>query len=165
LREKTLFWAKSLSVLAKKGQIGTMAVPMDIQLATLCDSAMDYNGKLCVLGTFDTIGSRQLPVVHQNCALALRVLFRPEDEGTHTLSLRIVDADGKPAMPDLPPVQFDVRLPQDIDFITRNMVLHFQALQFTSAGVFNLEVGVDGTTRVALPLRVIYVAQEGQAEA
>jgi hypothetical protein len=135
---------------------------MDIQLATLCDSAMDYNGKLCVLGTFDTIGSRQLPVVHQNCALALRVLFRGEDEGTHNLSLRIVDADGKDAMPQLPPVQFDVRVPQEVDFITRNMVLHFQALQFNAPGTFSLEVGVDGETRAQLPLRVIYVAPEGQ---
>ncbi len=136
---------------------------MDIQLATLCDSAMDYNGKLCVLGTFDTIGSRQLPVVHQNCALALRVLFRPEDEGTHNLSLRIVDEEGKDAMPQLPPVQFEVRLPQEVDFITRNMVLNFQALQFAAAGTFNLEIGVNGETRSTLPLRVIYVPAEAQA--
>ena len=44
---------------------------MDIQIATLCDFAADYNGKLVVSGTFDTLAARALPVVHPSCALAM----------------------------------------------------------------------------------------------
>ena len=31
---------------------------MDIQIATLCDFAADYNGKLVISGTFDTLAAR-----------------------------------------------------------------------------------------------------------
>ena len=48
---------------------------MDIQIATLCDHAADYNGKLVITGTFDTLAARALPVVHPSCALALRFCF------------------------------------------------------------------------------------------
>ncbi|MBP7949612.1 MAG: hypothetical protein KA004_08140 [Verrucomicrobiales bacterium] len=134
---------------------------MDIQVATLCDSAMDYNSKLCVLGTFDTIGSRTLPVLHRNCVLALRVCFRPTDEGQHNLSIRIIDVDGKDVIPALPPVQFEVRLPQDVDFVTRNMILHFEALKFDQPGTFSIEISVDGNELSSIPLRVVYMPAQG----
>ena len=130
---------------------------MDIQVATLCDAANDYNGKLCVLGTFDTIGSRSLPVVHQNCVLALRICFRAVDEGEHDLAIRIIDADGEDVINPLPPVKFDIRLPQEVEFVTRNMIIHFQALQFSKAGTFSLEIAVDDDSLVSIPLRVIYM--------
>jgi hypothetical protein len=132
---------------------------MDIQVATLCDAANDYNGKLCVLGTFDTIGSRTLPVVHQNCVLALRICFRAVDEGEHDLAIRIIDADGGDVINPLPPVKFDIRLPQDVDFVTRNMIIHFQALQFNKAGTFSLEISVDDDSLVSIPIRVLYLPQ------
>ena len=132
---------------------------MDIQIATLCDSAMDYNGKLCVLGTFDTIGSRTLPVVHQNCVLALRICFRAVDEGEHDLAIRIIDNDGKDAVSPLPPVKFEISVPQEIDFVTRNMVFHFQALQFKNAGTYSLEISVDDDHLASLPLRIVYAPQ------
>ncbi len=133
---------------------------MDIQVATLCDAANDYNGKLCVLGTFDTIGSRSLPVVHQNCVLALRICFRAVDEGEHDLGIRIIDADGQDVMPNpLPPVKFEIKIPNDVDFVTRNMIIHFQALQFNKAGSFSLEISVDDDSLVSIPVRVLYMPQ------
>jgi hypothetical protein len=53
---------------------------MDVQVAVLCDSAVDYRGKLCILGTFDTIFTTQLPAVHPHCSIALRLIFRDDDE-------------------------------------------------------------------------------------
>jgi hypothetical protein len=55
---------------------------MDIQAALLCDSATDYRGKLCILGTFDTIITQNLPSTHPHCSIALRIVFRDSDEGT-----------------------------------------------------------------------------------
>ena len=60
---------------------------MDIQIASLCDSAADYNGKLCIMGTFDTIFARALPVVYPHCAFAMRICFKPADEGERKLSV------------------------------------------------------------------------------
>jgi hypothetical protein len=121
---------------------------------------MDYNGKLCLLGTFDTIGSRTLPVVHQNCVLALRVSFRGPDEGKHDLRIRIIDIDGQDVIPPLPPVGFEVGMPPQADFITRNMILHFHQLQFPNAGSYAVEITVDGQELASIPLRVLYMPQQ-----
>src|SRR5271156_3834845 len=48
---------------------------MNIQVAVLCDAATDDNGKLNLLGAFDTIYTQQLPAVHPQCSIALRVTF------------------------------------------------------------------------------------------
>ena len=132
---------------------------MDIQVATLCDSAMDYNSKLCVLGTFDTIGSRSAPIVHAQCALALRICFRSEDEGSHKLAIRMINEDGTDIMQPLE-ANIDIRLPEGTDFLTRNMILNFQPLRFETAGTYFFEIGVAGKVLSTVPLRVIVVEQQ-----
>ncbi len=134
---------------------------MDIQVATLCDSASDYNGKLCVLGTFDTICSRALPVVHPHCSLALRICFMPGDEGHHRFSIRFIDDDGKAVMPPFEP-SIDVRLPNDAYFVTRNVVLNLQRLKFDRIGQFSIDVSVDGEMLTRVPLRVMLIEQQKQ---
>ena len=67
---------------------------MNIQVAVLCDAATDDNGKLNLLGAFDTIYTQQLPAIHPQCSIALRVTFFSGDEGKHSLQLNFVDADG-----------------------------------------------------------------------
>ncbi len=129
---------------------------MDIQVATLCDSAADYNGKLCVLGTFDTICSRALPVVHPHCVLALRVCFRPGDEGRHEFAITFIDADGHPVMPSFR-AGVEIRLPSDAYFVTRNIVLNFQNLKFEKTGQFSIDVSVDDRMLTRVPLRVMLV--------
>ena len=41
---------------------------MDVQIASLCDAAQDYGGKLCLVGAFDTILVRQFPALHPFCS-------------------------------------------------------------------------------------------------
>ena len=66
---------------------------MNIQVAVLCDAATDDNGKLNFLGSFDTIHTLQLPAVHPQCAVALRVTFNSGDKGLHKLKLNFVNAE------------------------------------------------------------------------
>jgi len=68
---------------------------MDIQIATLCDFAADYNGKMVVSGTIDVLAAPALPVVQPHCCLALRLCITPEDNGPHKFSVNIIDGDGK----------------------------------------------------------------------
>src|SRR5471030_3228323 len=74
---------------------------MNIQVAVLCDAATEDNGKLNLLGAFDTIFAPQLPAVHPQCAVALRVTFMSGNEGDRKLKLNFVDADGKSIMPPI----------------------------------------------------------------
>jgi len=137
--------------------------PMDIQIATLCDFAADYNGKLVISGTFDTLAARALPVVHPSCALALRFCFTQEDIGKHKLSINIINEDGDSLDPNNMPIEpeFDVQLPQDIPFLTRNIVMNLQGLRFPEDGIYSIDIGCDGELLVRLPLRVVKVNQDG----
>jgi hypothetical protein len=133
---------------------------MQIQVATLCASATDYGGRLCLLGAFDTLFARKFPVVHPHCALALRLCFFAEDEGSIQFSIRLLDADGQPVTPPIEP-KVDVQLGNDASFMTRNLVLNLQGLSFPTAGEYALQIVCDGRSAAEIPLRLVEVA-EGQ---
>src|SRR5947209_15540779 len=101
---------------------------MNIQVAVLCDAATSDNEKLNLLGAFDTIITQQLPAVHPQCSIALRVTFSSEDEGQRHLKLNFVDADGQPVMPSMD-VPVAVTLPEDSHFLTRNVIINIQHLK------------------------------------
>jgi len=96
---------------------------MNIQVAVLCDAATDDNGKLNLLGAFDTIYTQQLPAIHPQCSIALRVTFSHEDESAHKLRLNFVDADGGSIMPGID-IPVEVVLPGDSHFGTRNFIVN-----------------------------------------
>ena len=126
---------------------------MNIQVVVLCDAATDDNGKLNLLGAFDTIYTQQLPAVHPQCSIALRVTFGHEDEGPHKLRLNFVDADGRSIMPgiDLP---VEVVLPGDSHFGTRNFIVNIQQLKFEQPGLYSIDVSLDGRPQASIPLLV-----------
>ncbi len=134
---------------------------MDIQIATLCDFAADYNGKFVITGTFDTLAARAVPVVHPHCSLALRFCFTAEDEGRHKMSITVIDEDGQPLDPKNMPIEpeFEVNLPDNVPFLTRNVVLGFQGLRFPREGIYSVDIGCDGELMQRLPLRVLRVEQ------
>lgn len=143
---------------------------MDFQVATLCDSATDYNGKMCLLGTFDTICATQFPVIHAQCALALRICFRPEDEGTREFLIRVIDADGKTVVA-IPPQQanaeaaslrVDVKMPADAYFLSRNLVFNLFRLKFDNPGQYSIDISVDGRVQTQIPLRIMQLQQREQ---
>jgi len=129
---------------------------MDIQIATLCDFAADYQGKMVVSGTFDTLVAQDFPVVHPQCALALRICMTPEDNGQHKFSVNIIDADGK-SLDDKMPIIADmpIEMPENIPFVTRNMVMNLQGLQFPAAGIYSVDIHVDDELVARIPLRII----------
>ncbi len=139
---------------------------MDIQIATLCDFAADYNGKLVISGTFDTLAARALPVVHPACALAMRFCFTQEDNGRHKLSINIINEDGESLDPNNMPIKpdFDIQLPNGAPFLTRNMVMNLQGLRFPDDGIYSIDIGYDDEILIRLPLRVVKVNAEGKSE-
>lgn len=130
---------------------------MDIQIATLCDFAADYNGKLVISGTFDSLAARALPVVHPSCALAMRFCFTNEDIGKHKLSINIINEDGESLDPKNMPIEpeFEVKLPPNAPYLTRNIVMNLQGLRFPQDGIYSIDIGCDGEAMMRLPLRVI----------
>jgi len=126
---------------------------MNIQVAVLCDAATEDNGKLNLLGSFDTIFAPQLPAVHPQCAVALRVTFMSGDEGARKLKLNFVDADGKSIMPPIE-IPVAVALPDDALFLTRNFIVNIQQLKFAEEGLYSVDVRLDDKSQGNIPLQI-----------
>jgi len=126
---------------------------MNIQVGVLCDAATEDNGKLNLLGSFDTIFAPQLPAVHPQCAVALRVTFMSGDEGEHKLKLNFVNADGHAIMPPIE-IPVSVVLPDDVHFLTRNFIVNIQQLKFAEEGLYSVDVRLDEVSQAGIPLSV-----------
>ena len=127
---------------------------MTLQSATVSDFASDYNGKLCVLGCFDTLCASAFPVVHPQCSIAVRVIFQPEDAGKHEFTMLCTDPSGADCMPPLSAV-VDVAFPSSFaPFVSRNIVFTLQRVKFERQGLYRWHVVHQGLTLASIPLRV-----------
>jgi hypothetical protein len=126
---------------------------MTIQVAVLCDAATDYSGKLNLLGTFDTIYAPQLPALHPQCSIAVRIAFDRMEEGPHKLILNFIDEDGAPIMPPMD-VPVEVAFPSDATFISRNFIANIQQLKFERIGLYSVDLSMDGRQLSSIPLAV-----------
>ena len=136
---------------------------MEILTAVVCDSAADYQGKLCILGTFDTIWARNFPATHAHCAVALRMLFRDTDVGEHAFQVSFVDPDGRNALPN-GPIRLNVRIdriPDGAFFLSRNFILNLQGLPLKEPAQYSFDVTIDSKIVARIPLQV--VTAEGRA--
>ena len=126
---------------------------MNIQMAVLCDAAVDYNGKMSILGTFDTLFAGNLPAVHPQCSVALRVSFERNEEGMHQLRLNFVNEDGHPIMPSMD-VPVDVTFQDDLTFVSRNFIVNIQQLKLEQEGLYSVDVSLDEKELTSIPLAV-----------
>jgi len=69
---------------------------MDLTLAVCCDAAnVSREGKLNLLGIFNSIHAAEFPCTHPHLALVLRVEARLGEEGVYPLEIQLVDEDGQ----------------------------------------------------------------------
>ncbi|MEK7684730.1 MAG: hypothetical protein AAB466_04855 [Verrucomicrobiota bacterium] len=132
---------------------------MEVQVAVLCDSASDYRGKLCILGTFDTILASKLPTVHPHCSIALRMVFRDSDVGQHGFKIGLIDEDGKSMLPKIEPAM-DVKLPENVFFYSCNLIFNLQQIKFEKPGQYSIDLIMDDRMIARIPLQVM-LAQKG----
>lgn len=126
---------------------------MDIEVFTLCDAAADYQGRLSILGIFDTVFAANLPAQHPQCAVALRIRFSKIEEGKHNLTLHLVDNDGKMLMPPLTG-EFDVQLVGNDRQGAMNLILNLQGLSFNRYGEYAINLAIDSHELDSLPFWV-----------
>ncbi|MFO7534215.1 MAG: hypothetical protein R6X19_00780 [Kiritimatiellia bacterium] len=131
---------------------------MNIQIACLCDAATDYQGKLNLLGTFDTIFTRKLPAIHPSCAIVLRVIFSRMEVAKHRIRIDFVDEDGKAVIQalDLP---FEIRMPPGSTSLSRNFIVNLQQIKLEKAGSYSVDVAINDRHEVSIPLTVRVVGE------
>ena len=109
---------------------------MEIEIFTLSDFAQDNNSKLTIVGTFDSIQTKQFPGVHPACSVSCRLRFSSKESGTHNFRLRLIDAAGKELMP---PAEGTINIPvvQEGQLSSINMVFQFNQLKFEKPGRYS----------------------------
>jgi hypothetical protein len=126
---------------------------MKIEMFVLCDAATEYAGKLNILGTFDSIHARQVPAVHPQCAVAIRLRFDWTERGEHKIRVNMIDADGRQIIPSLD-AGLHVRLPDRVSSCAINLVLNLHSLKFERFGEYSVDLLVDGEEAASLPLLI-----------
>ncbi len=126
---------------------------MKIETFVLCDAATDNAGKLNILGTFDSIHVRQVPAVHPQCSVAMRLRFGREERGEHRIRVNMIDADGRLVVPSLDG-KLQVRMHEAVSSCAINAILNLQSVRFERFGEYSIDLQVDGVQLASLPLFV-----------
>ena len=68
---------------------------MHVSFTLFADAAnLSQEGKLNVLGVFDAVHVGQFPALHPRATLVIRLKGRPNDAGTHPMTLRWINPRG-----------------------------------------------------------------------
>ncbi len=126
---------------------------MRIEIFALCDAATGDLGKLSMLGAFDTMGAPKTPVVHPQCAIALRVRFERVERGEHKVVVHFVDSDGKKVIPSAQGT-ITMNFSDEQSSGSANLILNIQGLKLERFGEYAIDLAIDGQQRASLPLFV-----------
>ncbi|MCI0436076.1 MAG: hypothetical protein L0271_20905 [Gemmatimonadetes bacterium] len=132
---------------------------MNVKLALLADYAnVTAEGKLNILGIFDRISVQELPAVHPQMHLVLRIEAHPaERDRLHNIEIRLHDPDGQTV--------FDVKgdiVPHGSpgQTISTNQILTLNNLQLTKLGGYVFVVFVNNDLKSEVPLGIELNAHE-----
>jgi hypothetical protein len=125
---------------------------MNVEAFLLCDAATDSHGKLNVLGAFDSFFVQDVPAAHPHCAVVLRLRMGRTEQGEHTITLHLIDEDGKHV---IQPIEGRLRVHASPSATaTSNLILNLQGLKLTRFGELAFHLQVDGKPVASLPLYI-----------
>lgn len=125
-------------------------------MAVLADYAnVTADGKLNILGIFDRINMVQLPSVHPQMHLVLRIeAHSAERERSHYIEIRLHDPDGKTIFD----VNGDIVPHGDgAQPTSTNQILTLNNLQLEKVGAYKFVIFINNDLKSELPLHVEFV--------
>ena len=125
---------------------------MTADIFTLCDFAQESDGKMTVVGAFDTIYARQFPATHPFMCLALRLRFYIHEAGAHSMRIAFAGPDGADAAG---PIEGELAVS---DLAGSSRVVHsvftFVNTPMQREGVVGITLSIDGREVLTSPLYV-----------
>lgn len=129
---------------------------MEIEIFTLCDYAAEGQpGKLTIVGTFDTLYCHQVPVVHPNCSIAIRIRMGEKEAGQHHLEIKFQS----PSRKELTKIQGQLNVVPNpnTNYSTTNMVVNFPNLELKELGKYTFELWLNGEFQSGLSMHVLKI--------
>ena len=125
---------------------------MKIELFSFCDFAQENNGKLTVIGTFDTIISRNFPCIHPQLSVVIRLRFDLWEFSTHSFKIECHDLDGNS---NLEPIigNMEVRGAGNATAVS-HLVFAISNLHLNNSGILNFILYIDDREVMSIPLYV-----------
>jgi hypothetical protein len=125
---------------------------MKIELFTFCDFAQENGGKLTIVGTFDTIISRNFPCVHPQLSVVIRLRFDLWEFSSHNFRIEARDLDGEMPINDING-SLDVKGAGNTTAVS-HLVFSISNLRFKGSGVLNFTLYIDDKELCSIPLYV-----------
>jgi hypothetical protein len=123
-----------------------------IELFSFCDFAQENNGKLTVVGTFDTIIARHFPCVHPQLSVVIRIRFDLWEFASHTFRIETSDLNGDRCME---PIGGNIAV-NGIGNATAvsHLLFTISNLNFKTAGMISFALFIDDKELASIPLYV-----------
>jgi hypothetical protein len=126
---------------------------MEIDLAVIADAAnVSQEGKLNVLGVFDTISAREFPFRHAAMVFVVRMTADFTEQGTCKLEVRLMDADGGQVFKAEGPMEVSGGAPGRP--AKPHVIIGLSGISFGKPGDYSFEILVDGQHMKSVPLYV-----------
>ena len=125
---------------------------MKIELFTFCDFAQENSGKLTIVGTFDTIISRNFPCVHPQLSVVIRIRFDLWEFGSHVFRIETRDLNGEINMDPISGT-LDVKGIGNASAVS-HLVFTIGNLHFKNPGMINLTLYIDDKETSSIPLYI-----------
>ncbi len=136
---------------------------MEIDLAVVADAAnVSQEGKLNILGIFDTIWAREFPFRHSAMVFVLRVTADFTDTGAHQLQVRLMGADGEQLFKAEGPLKVPPGTPGRP--VKPHVIMGLGGVSFPKPGDYSFEVIVDEQPLRSVPLHVMPAPAAGSTE-
>lgn len=127
---------------------------MEVDLAVVADAAnVSQEGKLNVLGVFDTIWARKFPFRHSAMVFVLRVRADFTEQGHHQMEVRLIDADGGQLFKAEGPLHVPAGTPGRQ--VKPHVIMGLSGISFPKPGDYSFEVLVGGQHLRSVPLYVV----------
>ena len=125
---------------------------MKIELFTFCDFAQENGGKLTVVGTFDTIISRNFPCIHPQLSVVIRIRFDLWEFTNHSFRVESYDLDGEMG---IEPIRgnVDVQGGGNATAVS-HLVFSISNLHIKKSGILNFVLYIDEKEVMSLPLYI-----------
>jgi hypothetical protein len=125
---------------------------MKVELFTLCDFAQENGGKLTVVGTFDTIISRNFPCMHPQLWVVVRLRFDLWEFANHRFRIESHDLDGESS---IEPISGNIEVLGAGNTTTvSHLVFTISNLYLKKSGVLNFVLYLDDKEIMTIPLYV-----------
>ncbi|MDR2364047.1 MAG: hypothetical protein LBD65_06490 [Spirochaetaceae bacterium] len=125
---------------------------MKVEIFTFCDFAQENSGKLTIVGTFDTIVSKNFPCIHPQLSVVLRLRFDIWEFSNHTFRIETRDLNGELNMETISGT-VEVKGVGNATAVS-HLVFSISNLQFKSSGMVNFVLYVDDRELTSIPLYI-----------